>query len=263
MIWLWKLEGGHVVDSIRRAQGFYSHPLTFAYVLLFFMPWTISSLMSQPRNAACWLTAVCLMIGVFSSLSATVIALMMGNVFFGILILLKGQTRVLALAACLLGVVLVIATPNPVSEKLTTVVMGERGDDETDFHDDRQAFWAAHIEMFKDAPVLGHGTGLEAEDRASYYAKIGLPDIKRKYEAHNMYLQSAVEGGFIPALALVSIILWLLKTIFVSNLKRDEKFYFASTAIMFALAGITQNAFQDSEVRYVFFGFIALVLNKT
>jgi len=248
----WKLQGVEFLPQIKRAQGFYSHPLTFAYAALVVMPWCIARLMAMPKDPRSWIIAVSLAIIVLTSQSVTVIVLcFVFATFLGFKLLSKRQL----VGAFLLGTfiaIFVLSVPNPISEKFRTVLSGQRGDHETNYPDDRMAFWHANWEMFKDAPVVGHGAGLGRSDRQPYYEKIGLGHLKRMYEAHNMFLQYAVEGGCIPPFALLAFLIWWhLHAHRHGSNQNWKQLAFMLTPLMFALGGLTQNAVQDSEVRFM------------
>lgn len=256
----WKFESGKVVSSMARAQGFYSHPLTFAYATLVVMPWAFSSPMTATQKVLGIGVALAVIAIVLTSQSVTVIAISSVIALLAIIFLAKKTFQVAALAVLTVVFTVVATTDNSVNRKVNSVLSGERGDHETSYPDDRMAFWHAHWEMFKAAPVLGHGSGLEKEDRMPYYEKIGLGQIERMYEAHNMYLQFAVEGGIIPPLALLGLLVWLARlAMTASEITRQERFWFFSTPVALALGGLTQNAFQDSEVRFAFLVFIAVM----
>lgn len=257
----WKIQGIHIVPQIKRAQGFYSHPLTFAYSMLVLVPWSLARLMGKPRQWQSWVIALSSMIIVATSQSISVISLT-GLTFIFLAIKLLPRKQMIAAAA--LSVIIFFAAitiPNPIAFHFQNVMSGQRGDHETTYPDDRIAFWHAHVEMFKDAPILGHGAGLESADRKPFYEKIGLGHIKRMYEAHNMYLQYAVEGGFVPTLAFISFLLWwFLKIRRSIHTERWHQLALALTPVLFATGGMTQNAVQDSEVRYLLLLFCATSL---
>jgi hypothetical protein len=72
------------------------------------------------------------------------------------------------------------------------------------------------------------------------------------YEAHNMYLQAAVEGGVIAALGLVGFFIWWFLCVRTFAWREQwQKLGFIVTPLVFAAGGLTQNAIQDSEVRYL------------
>lgn len=248
----WQLAGLNVTDQIKRAQGFYSHPLTLAYASLCIMPLIFARALDKPRDWRAVLSALALLIMIATSQSLTVISLTAVTlIFLSIKLLTRKKMLVLALIATTLGIV-TLSTPNPISQKFQTVLAGQRSDHETPYPDDRVAFWHAHWEMYKDAPIVGHGTDITREDRKPYYERIGLGHIKRMYEAHNMYLQAAVEGGLIAGLGLLAFLIWWF--LHARNFTRVESWQrlgAMATPLAFAAGGLTQNSIQDSEVRYL------------
>jgi O-antigen ligase len=248
----WKLDGFTLMPQINRAQGFYSHPLTLAYGALAIMPLMLARALAHPKDWQASLSAVAILTIIMTSQSVTVITLtLMTLVILSIRLLTRKQLLTLSLLASVSGLSIFL-TPNPISHKFQIVLQGQRSDHETPYTDDRIAFWKAHWEMLKDAPIAGHGSEITRDIRKPYYERIGLGHIKRMYEAHNMFLQTAVEGGVISALGLLSFFIWwtLKARMFQSN---ESWIFWASrlTPIVFAAGGLTQNAVQDSEVRYL------------
>lgn len=248
----WQFLGFTVTEQIKRAQGFYSHPLTLAYAALTIMPFICSRALAKSNDVHALLAAFAVLIMIITSQSITVISLTAVTLtFLSIKLLPRKKLLVLGLVATTFGTVTLI-TPNPISHKFQTVLQGQRSDHETPYPDDRLAFWHAHWEMFKDAPITGHGADITRENRKPYYERIGLGHIKRMYEAHNIYLQAAVEGGLIAALGLFAFFVWWF--LHVSNFAWREQWQrlgFIMTPLVFAAGGLTQNAIQDSEVRYL------------
>jgi O-antigen ligase len=257
----WKIEGSHFATQVKRAQGFYSHPLTFAYAMLVLVPWCLARPMGRPRQWQSWALALSATLIVATTQSVTVVAISTVTFLFLGLKLLPRKQMILAGSLSTAILLAAITVPNPIAHKFQNVLSGQRGDHETSYPDDRMAFWHAHWEMFKDAPVLGHGAGLESSDRKPFYEQIGLGHIRRMYEAHNMYLQYAVEGGFVSALAFIGFLLWWTMWLRQSlHTERWHRLALIITPVVFAAGGVTQNAVQDSEVRYLLLLFCALGL---
>jgi O-antigen ligase len=151
------------------------------------------------------------------------------------------------LAVVLLGGVLVAVTDNPIRQRFQEVV--DRTDVQTDYADDRLAFWQVNLLMWKERPLLGHGEGLGTEYRRPFYVQAGLGHLEKLYEAHNMYLQIAVNGGLVCLGIFLAWFAWYL-----GKSWRDRRSLGGAMALqalaVFALGALTQNAFQDSEVRY-------------
>jgi hypothetical protein len=251
-IWAWKIENHQIVSTIRRAQGFYSHPLTLAYAVLPLIPWLTARFFANFRSLSFFVSWTSALVIVATSQSVTVIAVTIAIIVTLAMRILSSRQRAIAALTGVLTCGAIMITPNPISEKVTMVLSGTRSDHETGYPDDRMAFWHANFEMFMDAPFLGHGTGLGRDDRKPYFEKIGLGHLKRMYESHNMYLQYAVEGGIVAALALAGFLAWwYLSARQWSHGDPMRIFVLRVTAVAFALAGLTQNSIQDSEVRYL------------
>lgn len=255
----WKLDGIEIMHQIKRAQGFYSHPLTLAYAALIIVPTVMARLAAFPKDPKSIIMSLSTLVIVVTSQSITVIVLTaIISIVIAFKLLKPKHFAVLCAVGSIVGI-LAISVPNPISEKFQKVLSGERSDHETPYPDDRIAFWHAHWEMFEDAPLLGHGSGITRDMRRPYYEKIGLGSIERMYEAHNMYLQTAVEGGFLAVMGLFSFLAWWWLTArsarFLPSWMRIAAMH---TPLAFAAGGLTQNALQDSEVRYVLFCICAL-----
>jgi O-antigen ligase len=241
--WGWKIEGSRFVAGPTRAQGFYSHPLTFAYVALLLFPYGAARIVRRPRLWTSWAVFFGSLAAIYASQSRTVQVLAVGVIAYNVLARARGRTRLAFASVALAGALLVSVTDNPMRKKIAETLSGGH-DVRSGYPDDRLAFWHAHWEMIKERPLLGHGDDLDASYRAPYYERIGLAGFERQYEAHNMFVQVLVNGGLIGlGLFLGWLILWLRAARGSSSVAFD-------TLVVLCLGGLTQNAFQDSEVRY-------------
>ena len=259
MVWRWRLIGSHFgVPEMAwhlppRAQGLYSHPLSFAYVGLVWFPLSLAAVTRWPRLLTTWVAALGFLVALLASGSRVAQIIAVGMIAFSVLRATKGRRRVALLAAAGAVVSIVLLTNNPIGERLRGTL--ERHDVRSDYADDRVAFWHANILMFMDRPVLGHGEHLDKSYRHPYYERIGLGDFERQYEAHNMYLQWAVNGGVIGLLLMLAYLAWhgraLLRLRSLGTpLASAASTLGAPTMIAFLLGALTQNALQDSVVRY-------------
>lgn len=256
--WGWKLEGSELIwgDRFRRSQAFYSHPLTLAYAALLLWPLSFAYALREPRNLRALAIAAGIGFLLYGSGSRT--AQGVSAFIAGVLVLqqLRGRARWGMIG---LGCVLVLgllSTKNMVSDRFLHAQDPGVQDKETPYADDRIAFWLAHIEAIKERPLAGHGVHLGREYRLPYYAAIGLPEIKKAYEAHNQLLQLAFEGGVLAA-GLFLVWLWLLHRSW-SGLDLWGRRVRDAVLWAFLLGGLTQNAYFDSEVRYTFGVLMAL-----
>jgi O-antigen ligase len=154
--------------------------------------------------------------------------------------------------------------PNPFVERFLSTFSNQNQERIDTYYFDRIAFWHAHWEMIKEKPLLGHGIDLNPEYRIPYYDKIGLHDLERKYEAHNMFIQILANGGIV---GLLFFLLWLC-SIFkkITSLQSFDPWasrVATQTLCVWLLASLTQNSFQDSVVRYcltiLYTGFLCLL----
>lgn len=243
----WRIVGSHFAEGATRAQGFYSHPLTFAYVAVIIFPAACVWVARRPKDMAAWISALGMFAVVVASRSRIVQLVSLVVILGTVTIYLKGRLRLAVLGLVAAMGLAVAITDNPIRSRFQEAIDGS--DTRSDYADDRLAFWQANFDMWKERPLLGHGEGLGTEYRRPYYAALGLGNFERIYEAHNMYLQVAVNGGLV---ALVLFLLWygwyLRKT------WRDRRSLGGAMAlqafVVLAIAAVTQNAFQDSEVRY-------------
>ena len=88
------------------------------------------------------------------------------------------------------------------------------------------------------------------------YDAIGLKTFEKKYGAHNMYLSTLVHEGIVGLLVLLLWYILVIRTMRKSVTMGGSKLSFAASSaseamILLAIGGMTQNALQDSAVRYV------------
>ncbi len=184
------------------------------------------------------------------SQSRTVQAVYLILFLFFCLASLQGRRRWLALSTCFMLAVSAMVIPNPFTWKFRQTFTEQGVDRHSPYRDDRLAFWKIHADMVRERPLLGHGADLDTAYRTPYYKSNGLDDFIKKYEAHNMYLQMAANGGLI---ALGIWILWLWGEISIIRRSLSQmalQRVLIATWAAYLVAGLTQNAFQDGEVRF-------------
>jgi O-antigen ligase len=250
----WKVSGISFVPGSTRAQGLYSHPLTLAYVVLLGFPLSVSQVVKRPRDLFAWFFLFGFGAGILASQSRTVQVIGIGILLYNAFRYSQGKARWWFVTSLTVVLLLGAITDNPVRARFVKTISGNF-DRQSDYLDDRVAFWHVHWEMFKDRPIVGHGVNLDTAYRLPWYEELGLGDFTKKYEAHNMYLQTAVNGGVFG----LGLFLWWYG-IFLKRAYRSRKTYqgdmMLQTMGALSIAGLMQNAFQDSEVR---FGVIIMV----
>ena len=245
----WRIDGILLTHDEHRPRGLVSHPLTLAYSAFAFWPLAFWRTIYHPRRLAPWLICISIAILIVLTQSRTAQVVAIAALCAAILTHLRGRSLAIAIALTLTIGGTIALTPNPISQKFGNTFTSQGADRATSYPDDRIAFWHAHWVMVKDRPLTGHGIDLDPSYRAPYYARIGLSDMRKKYEAHNMFLQEATEGGLI---GFVFFIAWwaLLAHLAFHRLPKGElRSIILWTIVAFALASLTQNSFQDGEVR--------------
>lgn len=260
----WKLQGTEIVDSEKRARALFSHPLSLAYILLLYVPLVTALIIRNGRSRPAWAMVLALVFLIFVSSSRTVQAVVacMGAVF--VLFGLRGRRRVVGALVGLGLTGLIIFTDNPVRQRIISTIEQKEDRQQNKYADDRIAFWVVHMDMFKQKPSLGHGLSYRQEYLDRYYEEHGLSDFKKKYPAHNMFLQVLVNTG------VAGLLIWLWRImidvwaclLLIRGIRpvRDRRQSAGSrawigwaglaTIVGVTLAGLTQNAFQDSAVRF-------------
>ncbi len=247
MIWPWKLMGLHFEIDQPRARAFYSHPLSFAYMAGILFTFFFSLLLSVKKNRSILCASVAMGFCLFASNSKTMQAVVILTSVFLIYQKLKIRRKFLILLGMIFCLGVLFGTRNPFSQKFHNVLF-HNPDLQSHYTDDRLAFWQVHWDMFLERPVLGHGTNITGEYRKPFYEKAQLGYMTKQYEAHNQYLQMAVEVGTLGFLIYLS---WLLSWLrFFSKKTSPFAAAFLASFTVLLIAGLTQNAFQDAIVRY-------------
>lgn len=121
---------------------------------------------------------------------------------------------------------------------------------------DRFKFWRVHWALFLDQPILGQGHAwLDGFVRTEFYDKLGYTDLRDKFNAHNVYLETLACVGLV-GISFISYCLIHLKKLF-SHRPLKVALGFALLANVFH--GVTQNVFFDASVNIVYLALIVLI----
>lgn len=254
-IWGWQLLDISIAPDVQRPRGLYPHPLTLAYAALLVWPFAVSHIFLHPQKVTSWIW--CLSVGailVFTqSRTVQVLGLMvLGWNFMSYFSRIKRRDRYILLLLGFALVTITLTTHNIVTDKFKKTFTTEGVDKFSSYPDDRLAFWHAHALMIKERPILGHGINLDTSYREPYYESLGLKDFPKKYEAHNMFIQITAETGLLGLFLFIGWLSWHLWFFCLSRFKVPPPFtrlIILQTLVIFILGGLTQNAFQDFEVR--------------
>ncbi|NDE14440.1 hypothetical protein EBZ80_05870 [bacterium] len=260
----WKLQGTEIISAEKRARGLFSHPLSLAYILLLYVPLAAGALVRDLRSMKAWALVLALLFLIFVSSSRTVQAVVAGLAAVFVLFGLKGRHRVVGVIGGVFLTTLTICTDNPLRQRVISTIEQKEDRQQNQYADDRIAFWAVHWDMFKEKPMFGHGLSYKQDYLDRYYEAHGLGELKKKYPAHNMFLQLMVNTG------VAGLMLWLARVMVdvtacvtlirgVGTLRGGRGgagsrawvgWTGIATIVAILVAGLTQNAFQDSAVRF-------------
>jgi len=240
----WHLAGTTMEFGFKRAQGLYSHPLSFAYVLILVWPIVLTLWKNDRRSYLRTAAVVGILVSLWTSESrvAQVIALAQAIVIGAMLF--DARAKKILIVAMVVVAGFTAFTDNSVRRKFLNTTSGPE-DHHTQYADDRLAFWAANWELVKDRPVLGNGVHISESMLDIAYAKIGLAQFHKKYMSHNTYLQFWVETG---AVGLLIVLFWLAICLWQVVQLRSIPLGAAWAGLL--IGGFSQNVFQDSVVRY-------------
>ena len=115
--------------------------------------------------------------------------------------------------------------------------------------------------MIQDKPWLGQGFAqMKAYSKEESYQKLGLGNYFRKYNAHNIYLQTLSELGIIGSLVLLLLLFGITRALYY-EIKLHQKQtssqlhkIFLLSFIVNLLHGVTQNTFYDANVVALYLG---------
>jgi len=244
-----------------RVSGFHSHPLTFAYVLLFFWPFAVNRLISTCcRSPRSWLLFFSIGTMIILSESRMLQISCFLVVLWSFFVHLRGKQRVLALLVALaMGSSGVLLTNTRISKTFLRTFTSGGFDNWGNYINIRLVLWDAHWQMIKERPLTGHGYKTDHAYSSRYYAKIGQSNFHRQYSAHNVFIQILSNGGIIGLLLFLGWIGWqffYIRRYISSPLWR---LVVVQTLTLFLFASLSQNSLHDAEVRYTLVFFVSVL----
>jgi|GEM_PF-1658280 len=260
----WALSRGDLIWEKYRAQIFYSHPMTAAYVVGILFSAMIPKVFSLRELRWKWMWLISgFGFGAFATESRTVqIALVLLTVLISWLQgSAKTKRNVLIVLALLFGSLTV--SENRAKQKFMETIENVKGrSQQGQFVDDRLIFWFVHMKMISDRPLLGYGAEVNQLTREKYYIENGFRDLRDKYEAHNQYIQWAVESGVVGVILACTWLGLLFRSFWRFSVRFWEMQSAAWVTVFLMIAMMTQNAFNDSEVRHALLVVICVALAR-
>jgi O-antigen ligase len=125
---------------------------------------------------------------------------------------------------------------------------------------DRVIFWKINWQLFLQDPWLGSGLGQYQSRLLDTYLQAGYTSLERKYNAHNIYLQTFADGGVLGGISLVL----LLTGVGLTAWQLNAKFKHRALSLIFLatlFGGLLQNHLRDTEYLFALWACIGLCLS--
>ncbi len=247
-----------------RAVGSRSHPLTYAESLLpaFFILMGLlgQKLIFEGRKVfSLWKEGL-----VLALVSAGLILSRGRGVWLGIIaglvIFILSWPRRYAWRAILgLGVflILLLSLSTPLRQRALSIFVPQAGSvPDKESSSTRLDLWKESVLVIKEHPFMGvglRGAKLKAIDPVT-----GLERIRT--EAHSIYLQAALDAGFIG----LGLLIWIFCLLFRSFLNSASQWRYVSIGALVAMmvAGLTESWMGDKEVAMIFWLFAGIAQRK-
>lgn len=238
--------------GVYRVSGWMDHPLTFAFNLMLVSLLSFSqslALFQKGEVKAAWLWAlqtVFLLVLLLLTESRFPIALTLLLLAFGAtwqIPKIRIPVISIVLVLCLAGVA---ALPKLAPESLGR--WGELVDPNQALEQrfDRVIFWKINWQLFEQSPWVG--TGLKGYDARllDTYLSAGYTSLERKYNAHNIYLQTLADMGALGGFGLLLLLFAVGRLAF--RMKRSFNHIALPLIVMATLgSGLVQNNLRDTE----------------
>ena len=260
------LHEGRMVAKQYRISGFFSHPLTFAYVYLLILPITAYSFLSSSmpgfKRALYVLPILFCALCIYLTFSRMALMVLIAELALILFLAQKRTTVVLSGILVILSVALYLFHP-PFKARIKQ--MNPLTAQKAEF--ERVIFWKAHYNIFKDHPLLGVGANCSQHVYDEYYAKIPNKISNRQYNAHNIYLQFMADSGILGLISFLFIIVaWLIEL--TSSIRKSKwsqinpeyhlPILFTISILGLVIGSLTQNTLKDSAEAICFWTFLAL-----
>jgi len=245
-----------VFTKISRADGFFTHPLTFGNAISLVIVLLFAFIITDSFHTRKGFYLSIILFVIFYI--ALILSLSRGPILFTtitILVLLMLRYKFKGIVFSLLIVTIFV------SLIISNKTLKNRFDDfvnnsykvSTSSFGTRIVLWKSSIQIIKDNPIFGIGYNIKKE----FKKRIKVP-VSSMAHSHNSYLTLAVYYG-IPALVILLMILGILMYRFYCSENILIKFSGIGVIIAYMLDGLTENNFSDSEVLMLFCFIIGLL----
>lgn len=220
-----------------RASSTFMNPNIFAEVMIVLVPLSIYAIAKAEHKGTRNLFIVCVFIGVLGtafsfcrvSYLCYFVLLVLSLVF--LLPRLDRNDAFLLISIVLIGLIVLLMTPNIFLGRLTSISTGD------DSASSRFNEWKYALDFIKMNPILGAGAGNGVTE--DLMESVGLWYV----HAHNLYLELLIEGGVVGLVSFFVPVVMVFKNQFLIMLKEKKNrvlgFCVLSALLMILLCGIT------------------------
>jgi len=240
----------------KRAEGFYSHPLTFgnnlAIVLIVLYSLIITKYYINKREF--WFYIIFFLV----NFTALLISLSRGPILAFLITVMVINVLVYKYKGLIVNIIIVVLFTSIV---LFTPALKQRANDffnhswknTTSSFGTRVVLWKTSLKIIKDNPFFGIGYNIKSE----FKKRIKVP-VSSMAHSHNSYLTIACYYGVPALIILLLIYFYLMKSFWIKN-DFFVKVSGIGTILVYMLEGLTEYNFGDSEVLMFFWLLIGIL----
>ena len=244
----------HRQVNIDRLSGFHKNPYTYGGQLIIFFFFFLNS-WNEDKRKLIWLffTSLCFFCILNTSERAVMFGVSAGLVLYLIFKKIKNKDLSLLSLLLLIPVFITVKFHRKVFKRIQNVILPK-----DKMPNIRLKLWGIALSIWKRNVLFGSGKFPVVSYEISDY----LP-IKYLTHAHNVYLQILVTSGLTGFLSFINLFFSFIVVIS-GNIKANKYSYsLISILLAFAIEGIFEYFWGDSEVRYLLLYYIGFVLSSS
>jgi len=241
--------------GVYRISGLMGHPLSFAYNLMLFTLFCFGfSISSQIAAGLRWKWIACTAM----SFSCLLLSGSRWPLVVAIVLMVPIAARLMIRSRLFWLSSLLIIVWFSAFDRGTINRFGEIFESKQTWEErmPRLVFWKVHLAMFQGKPIAGTGYANRGKVRLDYYVQEGYTELREKYSAHNIFLQTLADSGVIGFLSLLCLLAGVMAAGFVVW-RRDHSSSLFLVGAATLLAGLMQNNLRDSEYLFALWAFFA------
>ena len=241
----------HRQINLDRLSGFHKNPYTYSGQLIIFLFFLLNEWFTKDKKAVGLLFAsLCLFCILNTSERAVIFGIFAGLISYFIFQKIKNKDLILSLFFFLTPVFFTIMFHRKVFKRIKNIVSPAHTPNV------RFKLWGIALSIWKKNILFGSGKF----PAIPYQMADSLHQVKYLQHAHNVYLQILVTNGLIGFLSFIYLFYAILRTAFYSLKSNRYAISLISILLAFAIEGIFEYFWGDSEVRYFLLYFIGFVL---